>query len=412
MDYEWENKQGPVDYKSPFMNIPPPTNNTVKKRNESRLDFSGSNELTSGPSSASAGPHSVLDSPSKGFATPNRPQLREPNSQHFLFSQNESKPLPAVPSHVQDSRLWEPRTPVSVIDFSSGGETPNTPLHDDSEATPDTGLRRKMSRMLTDGGDRKSPKKTSRRDSWLGALFSKSSPSKSDSRSHYSNKAENRVMKRRQKKAMAKVEDADYSDDETERERSRRGRRRGKDQDADLTPTQQDQQPPRAGYTVGDFFSYIETHPSLPHILSWYMQLVLNFFLVFGAIYVLYSIWHAITTEVDIQARKSMSEIMMEIATCARNYEDNRCNRATRVPAMENACSNWEACMQRDPKKVARASVTARTFAMIFNSFVEEFSYKAMVCYGGSILLLRICGFRFFSMPPYPRFSTSHLHED
>jgi hypothetical protein len=44
--------------------------------------------------------------------------------------------------------------------------------------------------------------------------------------------------------------------------------------------------------------------------------------------------------------------------------------------------------MNRDAKKVARASVTAKTFAKIFNSFVEEFSYKSMVCLVISVCLL------------------------
>jgi hypothetical protein len=71
---------------------------------------------------------------------------------------------------------------------------------------------------------------------------------------------------------------------------------------------------------------------------------------------------------------------MVEIAACATEYNRNRCRPEEVVPAMEKACGVWETCMNRDPKKVARASVTAKTFAMIFNSFVEEFSYKSMVC--------------------------------
>jgi len=35
--------------------------------------------------------------------------------------------------------------------------------------------------------------------------------------------------------------------------------------------------------------------------------------------------------------------------------------------------------MSRDPREVARARVSAETFAEILNSFVEPISYKAMV---------------------------------
>ncbi len=45
---------------------------------------------------------------------------------------------------------------------------------------------------------------------------------------------------------------------------------------------------------------------------------------------------------------------------------------------METVCENWRGCMERDPLKVGRAKVSARTFAEVFNSFMEPISYKAM----------------------------------
>lgn len=84
-------------------------------------------------------------------------------------------------------------------------------------------------------------------------------------------------------------------------------------------------------------------------------------------------------TDVEIESSKHAAEVMVEISACALEYNRNRCRPEEVVPAMEKACGVWETCMNRDPRKVARASVTAKTFAMIFNSFVEEFSYKSMV---------------------------------
>ena len=46
---------------------------------------------------------------------------------------------------------------------------------------------------------------------------------------------------------------------------------------------------------------------------------------------------------------------------------------------MEPYCLDWARCKARDPYKVARAKVSAHTFAEIFNSFVEPISYKAML---------------------------------
>ncbi|OCK86340.1 hypothetical protein K432DRAFT_316615 [Lepidopterella palustris CBS 459.81] len=368
MDFEWDNRTGPINPASPFLTAA--MNNTIgaaKKRN-----------------------HSVLDSPTRsGMQNPNLPRLRDPADQTWLFNQP-GKPLPAVPSYVSNPALWEPRTPKGVIDNSSGGETPNTPDQGgDSEATPGsgTGTRNKMSKIFGNGG-KISPSK-SRRESWLGNLFN-SSPGRGEGarRDHYSSKAEKRVVKRRQKglnkqllKQTLDNEASDSEDDGSSKTKRARGKasktskKDGKEDDKATTDTP----PAPKGSTIASIFSFIETHPSLPHVLSYYAQLLLNFFLVFSAIYILYSFWHAITNEVDIYAKDAAAEMMAEIAICAQNYRENRCERATRVPAMETVCSNWEACMQRDPKKVARASVSAKTFAIIFNNFVENISYKTML---------------------------------
>ncbi|KAF2865922.1 Di-sulfide bridge nucleocytoplasmic transport domain-containing protein [Massariosphaeria phaeospora] len=334
MDYEYDNKTGPVDQASPWMASQQP----AKKR-----------------------PHSVFDSPSKNpFSTPSRA-----NSQTGQFSQN-SKPLPSIPAHVQDS-TWQPRTPTADVDCSSGGETPNTPAHnDDSEAaTPDTQIAVRMGQLKT-GDANKSPKK-GRRDSWnrFKGMFSASpSPSKDKDKSRaYSRNPENRITKRRPRKERAVQLDDFESDRESEKTQT--------------APLPQDKARTGVATTMGGFLSWVEAHPQLPSVLSYYLQLSVNLVLALAFFTVVYKVWSGVMSDVDLEASRSMTDIMMEIAACARNFRENRCDN--RVPAMEAACDNWESCMNRDPRKVARASVTARTFAMIFNSFVDEFSYKSMI---------------------------------
>jgi len=400
MDFEWENGIGHVDQTSPFVtatrNLPNNTNGTAKKRehniqSRTRQIPSNRDNLTK----VSTGTHSVLDSPSKsGTQTPNLPRLREPASQSFYFNQpSPAKPLPSIPAHVSDPTLWNtPRTPKQIIDFSSGGETPNTPdQNGESEATPDTGMgmRSKMSRMFSSGGNgaKSATSGKGRRESWFSGLLA-GSPRRGEvtKRDHYSTKGE-KIIKRRRQKGLNKqalqqpVDEASDSEDDGAG-KSKRSRKKGSKNSKNTSKENGDSKnEPKATQSnaVASIFSFIERHPALPHILSYYAQLLLNFFLVFSAIYILYSIWCAIITDVDIEAKKAAAETMAEIAVCAQNYRENRCERATRVPAMETVCSNWESCMQRDPKKVARASVSAKTFAMIFNSFVEPISYKTMV---------------------------------
>lgn len=131
---------------------------------------------------------------------------------------------------------------------------------------------------------------------------------------------------------------------------------------------------------VASLFGFIENHPNLPHILSFYAQLLLNVFIVFFIMFVIYSFWSTIRSDVDKKSEEAITEIMADMAKCAKDYQENGCDKDTRAPALELLCNQWELCMKKDPRSLGRAKVSAHTFAEIFNSFIEPISYKAMVC--------------------------------
>ena len=130
---------------------------------------------------------------------------------------------------------------------------------------------------------------------------------------------------------------------------------------------------------IPSILTFIDAHPTLPNTLSIYVQFFLNLFLAFLVMYVLFGIFTTIRNDIDEKAISESSEILAEMASCAREFKENRCERETRVPAMESVCNNWEKCMQRDPYKVGRSRLSAGMFAEIFNSFIEPISMKAIV---------------------------------
>lgn len=130
---------------------------------------------------------------------------------------------------------------------------------------------------------------------------------------------------------------------------------------------------------ISSVFTYVENHPNLPHILSYYTQFLLNLFIVFFMMYLVYSFWSTIRSDVDLRSREVVSETVAEIAVCATEFRENRCERSIRVPAMEIMCNFWEKCVNQDPNKVARAMVSANTFAEILNNFFEPITAKTMV---------------------------------
>ncbi|KAK8199918.1 Di-sulfide bridge nucleocytoplasmic transport domain-containing protein [Phyllosticta capitalensis] len=371
MDFEYTNRTGPVDNSSPFMAAPRATQQEGQY-NKKR--------------------------PFESFTTPSQPpSLRDPNNQPFLFSQNPSdssfgspskfstnifnRPGSPLKSVLKDPRFQTPRK-LDTVDVSSPEDTPGADTdanNADSEATPDTtsmGFRNRAVNFMAGGRSKsnngESPsKKNEKQESWtskFGRLMSSPESKSKVSSGPYTNKGEKRILRRR-------------NAGESTKKRSRRANSNNMDSSEDEGSNR------KSGPQIPlwrTFLDYIDDHPDLPNTLSFYVQLGMNVFWMSSVMYVVYSFWSAVQGDVNIAADKAMNQALAEMAKCAQDYHDNDCN-GRRLPALENACSNWEQCMKRDPKAVGRARVSAHTFATIFNSFVEPISYKAFI-FGAGVL--------------------------
>lgn len=385
MAWEYENGIGPIDARSPFaqlsqnaQRLPPSMSNTKKRTCEEHTEMIDAEmELTGG----FAGSYSAFDSPAKS-------RTNHPSSP--------SKPLPPPPAF--NSLFSTPRKPQNDIDDSSAGETPRSPeQRDDSDATPDhMNLRSAHSRMdavsapTGSGAERHSPTKEkpsmpSRRDSWFYRIKDKMySPGRGEvPRADHSNAIEKRVEKRRRRDVDRRVarrrrHSVPDSGDDSEHPQTVASPRKTSGQQAQQALPEPPLTAEKKPFWLTSFFTFIAQHPTVPHILSWYAQLAFNLFLLGGCAYLIYCFVSAVQGDVDKKSHEAMADIMSEMATCAQQYTINKCEPDTRIPAMQTVCENWSKCMQRDPARVARAKVSAQTFAEIFNSFVEAISYKAM----------------------------------
>lgn len=248
-------------------------------------------------------------------------------------------------------------------------------------------------------GGRTSPTKDQkeRRQSWWRSTVSKMSPLASSSAkpkgNEYSHAAERKIMKKRERElAMARrISISDDSDvEDTPEKKTRRKVSNQRQLQAPSDPPAHDNNnntnlnspnhtpPANQPHWVVTFFQFITNHPTLPHILSFYVQFAFNLFCIAGVMFMMYSFWATIRADVDKKSSEAIADLLADMAVCAQQYTDNRCARDTRVPAMEMVCNNWEKCMTQDPRNVGRARVSAHTFAEIFNGFIEPISYKAM----------------------------------
>lgn len=122
--------------------------------------------------------------------------------------------------------------------------------------------------------------------------------------------------------------------------------------------------------------------PILAHASLFYSYLQFGSLTLLAVLFLFISFLFVYTLYTDIQARLASLtvELRAEILQCAKAYVDNRCEPATRIPAMERKCSGWEECMGREVLIVGKTRVVAETLAEVVNGFVDVISLKTMVC--------------------------------
>lgn len=377
-----------MDARSPFAQVSgnqqryPGSSRTDKKRENHSNDASSSVLNTDG---ASLGTHSTFNSPSKSSTSHSRP-----TSSSQPERSSPSKPLPPVPAW--NSLYNTPRKLNNDIDDSSAGETPKSPEREpDSDATPENmGLKQALqrfdigslpplsaSRPASPVKEKERPK-ADRRESIFGRIKNKIySPGRGEiPRGDYQQAMEKKVRKQKSREVhrqLARKRRYSVSDSGDESEQPPSSPRKT----SASQPQPQDEAQSKKNW-LWSTWDFIGAHPTVPHILTFYAQLAFNLFLLGGCAYLIWCFWAAVQGDVDKKAWEAAADIVAEISACAEQYRVNKCDRDTRLPALETVCENWAKCMNRDPMRVGRAKVSAHTFAEIFNSFVEPISYKAM----------------------------------
>jgi hypothetical protein len=247
-----------------------------------------------------------------------------------------------------------------------------------------------------------------RRESlWRGIKNKFSSPGRGEiSRGDVVHGREMRVRKQKSKEVIRQLarhrqysvsdsgSDAENDDSElpvaqkSKSPRKTSGRMRHPESNDSQQQQQQQQQllPSNEPHWLSKLFTFIGNHPTVPHILSFYAQLLFNVFLLAMFSYILWCFWSAIQGDVDKRAWEASADIIAEITQCAHDFQLNECGSDTRAPALKDFCNTWAKCKNRDPMKVARAKVSAQSFAEIFNSFVDALSWKAITVVGAFVL--------------------------
>lgn len=313
----------------------------------------------------SIGTHSEFQSPQK----PDLPSLRQPNNQPYFFSDAPPSSPPKSTTYRTPS-FTTPRKPFDV-DFSSPPDDSSPLAPTDNEDTPEA---RPLPIEFKSGVSKPEKRKSS-----LFGIYNMfaADPDRSEPRKINRDAIVRRIHKKRRR----------AQEFDRQLMHSRMGSFDGSDDESapDGTDSKPKRPPVEEVGWITALFTFIHTYPDAPYILAKYMQMFFFTAVLSGILYMLWSVYAAIQGDVDRASQDAMAEVLSEMAACSKNYIENRCAANTRLPALETVCNNWELCMNRDPNAVKRASVSARTFAVIFNEFVDTISLKTTIVLFGLV---------------------------
>ncbi|KAG1461702.1 hypothetical protein G6F56_005669 [Rhizopus delemar] len=139
--------------------------------------------------------------------------------------------------------------------------------------------------------------------------------------------------------------------------------------------------------SVASHESSIIKHQNISYTIVIYLQLFFNTVVSLVVLYVFIQVILVLQEDFKLKVEEQLEVLYQNKIQCARDYAMNRCEMENKVPAIENLCQNWEACMQKD-MIVAKAKVSAEAIAEIINSFTEPISYKTMDLFCFQMLLL------------------------
>ncbi|EED14299.1 nuclear envelope protein Brr6, putative [Talaromyces stipitatus ATCC 10500] len=329
MDFEWQTR-APGDITSPFYQLGLQHDNQKKS-----FVFDSPLKKQSAPTQ------------SFNFSQPSPQRNGSPNRPDAIFGK----------SSFQTPRKFD-------LDFSSGAENMSSPENADNEGTPESiqvnknerrnSLFRFYGRFAPSPGRGEIPRVTNHKTDHARRIHKR--------------KIRDRDINRHLRR------DSDYDSDRPSSREEAQQLSKFETKKFEQTPSPS--LPPQ-GSTWAHFFAFLDEHPNLPAILSYWLQLVWNLVLFSLVTWVVVSFVLTIKQDIDHAADAKRNDILTEISTCKEFYIQNSCNLASRPPALNEVCNNWERCMDQDPNRVARATVSVQTISAIITGFVDAISFKA-----------------------------------
>ncbi|KAH8169337.1 di-sulfide bridge nucleocytoplasmic transport domain-containing protein [Sarocladium implicatum] len=353
MDWEWQNG-GAKDPTSPF-------SHTVRDNQPS---------IFSTPAKASARPNPFLQQSPRRPASPTKPLPPIPSS---TFAPSISAKNTASP--FRNPAFTTPRKPFDEQILSEQEDSPA--LTEASDLPNDTPEVERIGDVVMGGTI--TPTKVDKSSRY--GRSKKHTPGRGEIRAHRDLAGGDVVRKRKRQNfdrdvsSVARRVQQDWDDSEVDSDASYVERR----------PRGKKQAKPKG--LVGSMLHMLDEHPNAPENLYRWIQLLVNFFIVFIFVYIGWAIVDTVRSDIRTANEAARQEVMSRMTECQTQYTMNECSKKDR-PALRVMCDEWYECMIQNPEAIMRVKVSAKQIAEIINEFSETMNLKA---WGFFFAILIVC---------------------
>ncbi|OQS54139.1 BRR6 [Ecytonucleospora hepatopenaei] len=135
-------------------------------------------------------------------------------------------------------------------------------------------------------------------------------------------------------------------------------------------------------YTCEYSYEKIKRMKISPNMLIGYIHVILNLFVTCCFIYIFGFMIYFLKIDVMYKINERR-EIMKGIITNTKTkYAINKCDPATRVPAMEKQCAEWENILKNGFSALNYTKIIIELIAGAIDSFVSKITYKTLITVG------------------------------
>jgi hypothetical protein len=118
---------------------------------------------------------------------------------------------------------------------------------------------------------------------------------------------------------------------------------------------------------------------NFPQLLTSYSKFLFNALLLVVAVWILFYFIITIKKDINIKYNEHLMENMKNISDCYEKFEINKCSSDIKIPALEDTCKDWEACLNQNPDDIKVIMIGAEVVSEILNKFVDPLSIKTTI---------------------------------